>query len=86
MIAEHQREETAPDSSCRVRRMLNEQQLLQLIPISASTLYRLERSGKFPRSTYISENRRCWFEDEVVAWQTSINGRRRGRRVGAVSK
>jgi hypothetical protein len=46
----------------------------------------MERAGKFPKATYISANRRVWFEDEVVAWQNSVNefnpnrGRGKGRR------
>ena len=82
---EHEQEESAQDISCKARCMLNEKQVLKIIPISASTLYRMEKIGRFPKSTYVSPNRRLWFEDEVVAWQASINGRRRGRR-GAVLK
>jgi prophage regulatory protein len=59
------------------RRMLNEKQVLAMIPISRSTLWRMEKAGKFPRSTYISSNRRFWFADEVTAWQNAINGQRR---------
>jgi prophage regulatory protein len=69
-------------SSPRV--MLNEDQVLALIPISRTTLFRLERDGKFPRSTYISPNRRVWFEDQIVAWQEAVDERdpRRGRGKG----
>jgi prophage regulatory protein len=82
---EQEQEESAQDISCKARCMLTEKQVLKIIPISASTLYRMEKIGRFPKSTYVSPNRRLWFEDEVAAWQASINGRRRGRR-GAVSK
>jgi predicted DNA-binding transcriptional regulator AlpA len=60
------------------RRMLNEKQVLDIVPVSAVTLWRLEKAGTFPRSSYVSPNRRCWFQDEVVAWQNDISGRRRG--------
>lgn len=72
-----------------LRRMLTEQMVLEEIPISRTTLYRLERAGKFPRSVYVSPNRRLWFRDEVAAWQRAINdnhernpkrGRGKGRR------
>ncbi|SCB56143.1 Prophage CP4-57 regulatory protein (AlpA), partial [Bradyrhizobium shewense] len=43
------------------RRMLNETQVLGIIPVSRTTLYRMEKSGRFPQSTYISPNRRVWF-------------------------
>ena len=68
------------------RRMLNEEQVLQIIPVSRTTLYRMEKAARFPRSTYISPNRRVWFEDEVVAWQSAVDefnpnrGRGKGRR------
>jgi len=64
----------------RPRRMLNEKQVLQIVPVSTVTLWRMEKSGRFPKGTYISANRKVWFEDEIVAWQNSINGRSRGRR------
>ena len=66
--------------------MLVEEQVLEIIPVSRSTLWRMERTGKFPRSTYISSNRRVWFEDQIVDWQNSVDernpnrGRGKGRR------
>lgn len=66
--------------------MLSEAQVLEIVPISRTTLYRMEKEGRFPRSTYISPNRRVWFEDDVVAWQNAVNefdpsrGRGKGRR------
>ena len=62
------------------RRMLNEKQVLEIIPISRTTLYRMEKAGRFPKSTYISPNRRVWYEDEIVAWQKRLmNSIRIGR-------
>jgi predicted DNA-binding transcriptional regulator AlpA len=65
------------------RRMLNEKQVLQIVPVGRTTLYRMEKAGRFPRSTYISPNRRVWFEDEIVAWQNAVDefdpNRRRGK-------
>jgi prophage regulatory protein len=55
------------------RRMLNEEQVLQIVPISRTTLYRMEKAGRFPRSTYISPNRRVWYEDKVIAWQNAVD-------------
>jgi prophage regulatory protein len=72
-------EDGAPDKS-GPRRMLNEKQVLQIVPVSPTTLWRLEKAGRFPKSTYISPNRRVWFEDEIIAWQNGVNGRSRGRR------
>ena len=66
--------------------MMNEAQVLKIVPVSRTTLYRMEKAGKFPRSTYISPNRRVWFEDEIIGWQRSVDefnpnrGRGKGRR------
>ena len=70
----------------RPRRMLNEKQVLDIVPLSRTSIYRLEKAGKFPRSTYISANRRIWYEDEIIAWQRAVDefnpnrGRGKGRR------
>jgi prophage regulatory protein len=75
----------APDKS-GPRRMLNEKQVLGIVPVGRTTLYRMEKSGRFPRSTYISPNRRVWFADEIIAWQNAVDefnprrGRGKGRR------
>lgn len=67
------------------RRMLNETQVLEIIPVSRTTLFRMGKAGRFPQGTYISPNRRVWFEDEIVAWQEAVNefdpkrGRGKGR-------
>lgn len=53
--------------------MLNEQQVLEIIPVSRTTLYRMEKAGRFPKSTYISPNRRVWYEDQIVTWQNAVN-------------
>jgi prophage regulatory protein len=57
--------------------MLNEKQVLAIVPVGHTTLWRLERDGRFPKSTYISPNRRVWFEDEISAWQAMVDGQSR---------
>ena len=66
------------------RRMLNERQVLEIVPVARTTLYRMEKTGRFPKCTYISPNRRVWFEDEIVAWQSAVDefDPRRGRGKG----
>jgi prophage regulatory protein len=78
-------EDGASDKSePRPRRMLSEKQVLEIVPVGRTTLYRMEKAGRFPRST--SPNRRVWFEDEIIAWQNAVNefdprrGRGKGRR------
>jgi prophage regulatory protein len=85
VIQESETENRAPDKSAP-RRMLNEKQVLEIVPISRTTLFRMEKAGRFPRSTYISPNRRIWFADEIIAWQNAVDefnpnrGRGKGRR------
>lgn len=75
-----------------LRRMLSEKQVLEIIPVSRTTLFRLEKADRFPKSTYISPNRRVWFEDEIISWQAAVDernsdrgrGKGRRRRVAAV--
>jgi predicted DNA-binding transcriptional regulator AlpA len=72
------------------RRMLNEARVLEIIPISRTTLYRMEKVGRFPKCTYISPNRRVWYEDEIVAWQNTVDefnprrARGKGRRMRGI--
>jgi prophage regulatory protein len=79
---EAETEAGAADKS-RPRRMLDEKQLLEIIPVSRTTLFRMEKAGRFPKSTYISPNRRCWYEDQIIAWQDTVNAfdasRKRGK-------
>jgi predicted DNA-binding transcriptional regulator AlpA len=64
------------------RRMLTVDQVLDLVPVSRSTLWRMQRDGTFPLSRMISEKNRAWYEDEVVAWQRSLPANDRiGRRI-----
>jgi predicted DNA-binding transcriptional regulator AlpA len=59
-----------------LRKMLNEKQVLAILPVGRSTLWRMCAAGQFPKATHIATNRRIWFEDEVIAWQNEVNGRR----------
>jgi predicted DNA-binding transcriptional regulator AlpA len=63
----------------RARRMLNIEQVLAIVPISRTSLFRLERKGAFPASYWPTPNRRVWFEDEIVAWQNALPPNRRIR-------
>ncbi|QHO78851.1 hypothetical protein ACH79_16010 [Bradyrhizobium sp. CCBAU 051011] len=79
--SEHVEDELAKSASTKSgpRRMLNEAQVLAIVPVSPVTLWRMEKTGRFPRGSVITPNRKVWFEDEVIAWQNEINGRARGR-------
>jgi hypothetical protein len=34
---------------------------------------RMAKTGRLPKGTYISPNRRVWFEDEIIAWQNAVD-------------
>jgi prophage regulatory protein len=55
-----------------VREMLTAEQVLALIPISRTTLFRLERDKRFPQGQAITPHRKLWFRDEVVQWQRDL--------------
>ena len=63
-----------------VRVMVNQEQLLTIVPVSAVTLWRMEKKGQFPRGTFISPNKKIWYLDEIKKWQSEVEGSRRGRR------
>jgi prophage regulatory protein len=51
--------------------------------VAAHSRRRMGKAGRFPKATYISPNRRVWFEDEIIAWQNAVDefdpNRRRGK-------
>jgi predicted DNA-binding transcriptional regulator AlpA len=58
--------------SDKPRHMLNISQVLEIVPVGRTTLFKMERQGTFPTSTYISPNRRCWYADEIARWQKAL--------------
>jgi prophage regulatory protein len=65
------------------RKMLNLQEVLDIVPVGRSTLFRMMQLGHFPRGHFISPNRRFWYADEVELWQGNLPAetkRGRGRR------
>jgi prophage regulatory protein len=69
-----------PESD-KPRHMLNISQVLEIVPVGRTTLFKMERQGTFPTSTYISPNRRCWYADEIARWQKALpKNSRLGRR------
>lgn len=55
-----------------VRDMLTAEQVLERIPISRTTLFRLEKDKLFPQGQAITPHRKLWFKDEIVAWQKEL--------------
>ena len=43
-------------------------QVREIVPYSASHIWRLERSGQFPRRIRLGGNRVAWLQSEVNSW------------------
>ena len=54
------------------RRMLTLEQVLELVPVSESTLRRMIKKDGFPGPHYISPKKLVWYEDEIESWQESL--------------
>jgi predicted DNA-binding transcriptional regulator AlpA len=52
--------------------MLTIAQVLEIVPVGRTTLFKMEREGTFPASHYVSANRRFWYADEVAEWQATL--------------
>jgi prophage regulatory protein len=48
--------------------ILGDRAVRQLTNLSRTTIWRLERQGKFPRRLRLSGNRIGWRADEVLEW------------------
>jgi prophage regulatory protein len=72
-------EDGAPEKT-GLRRMLSEKQVLEIVPVSPVTLWRMVKRGEFPSPTFLSPNKKFWWLDEISKWQQQIDGRGRGRR------
>jgi len=55
-----------------VREMLITSQVLGMIPIDRSALFRLESEGLFPQGHFVTPRKKLWFRDEVVKWQRDL--------------
>jgi predicted DNA-binding transcriptional regulator AlpA len=66
--------------------MIDEEELLKRIPLSRSTLHRLQKRGAFPKGRYVSENRKLYLVSELASWVRGVDmfnparGRGKGRR------
>ena len=58
-----------------MRKIIGSAETTKITNLSRSTLWRMEKKGKFPKRINISSNRVGWYEDEVSSW---IESRPRG--------
>ena len=52
----------------QVKRLIRREELLRLIPLSDSAIYRLEKSGSFPNRFNLTPRCVVWDLDEVENW------------------
>jgi predicted DNA-binding transcriptional regulator AlpA len=57
------------------KRVLSLEAVLDRVPVSRTTLWRMERAGLFPQRIQVSTNRVGWIEADIDAW---VEGRKRG--------
>jgi prophage regulatory protein len=57
------------------RKMFGMRQVLALVPVSRTTLYNETEAGRFPKAREIAPRRIAWYEDDVRAWQESLDQR-----------
>ncbi len=53
--------------------LINRKVLLEMIPLSARTIYNMEQRGEFPRRIVLTSRNIAWDLSEVVEW---IEGRK----------
>lgn len=46
----------------------DKKKLLEVVPLSWSTIERLEAAGDFPKRWYITDRRCAWTQEEVEQW------------------
>ena len=66
------RQPNGPAQVNAVRVMLGIKQVLVRVPFSRATLLRLVETGGFPKPCKIASKRIAWFEDDILAWQKSL--------------
>jgi predicted DNA-binding transcriptional regulator AlpA len=50
------------------KRALSHKAVLARVPVSRTTLWRMERAGQFPKRIQISPNRVAWLEADIDTW------------------
>ncbi len=51
-----------------MKRIIGPEETMERTDLSRSTLWRMEKKGKFPQRVTVSENRVGWHEEEVSEW------------------
>ncbi|PXX42256.1 helix-turn-helix transcriptional regulator [Aquitalea magnusonii] len=51
-----------------MKRTIRRDELRKMVPLADSTIYEMERNGKFPKRFNLTSRCVVWDYDEVVAW------------------
>jgi len=51
-----------------VMRYIRYKELRKIVPLSRTTIWRMMREGRFPRSRRIGRSATAWLESEVLEW------------------
>jgi prophage regulatory protein len=64
------------------RRLIRLPEVLRRVPYSATTIWRKEKAGQFPRRVQLGPMASAWYEDEIDTWIES-RVRQAGKRPAA---
>ena len=59
------------DNTASVKKFIVLPQVQEQVPYSASHIWRLEKSGEFPKRIRLGGNRVAWLQSEVNSWVES---------------
>lgn len=60
------------DAGALPDRIIDEKELVTLVPYSARQIRRLEQDGKFPARVRLGTNRVGWWLSEVMTWAKAL--------------
>ena len=63
--------------------IIRKPELFSKLSLSDATVWRMEKSGKFPRRIKLGGNSVGWFENEVEAWLLKKSADRLAQAIGA---
>lgn len=52
--------------------MLSMKQVLKLVPVSHTQIYRMMQKGEFPKSVNVGGRRVAWLQCDILKWATAL--------------
>ncbi|WP_298330543.1 AlpA family transcriptional regulator [Asticcacaulis sp.] len=68
-----------------IRRAIRRDELKQIVPLSYSTIYDMERKGEFPQRFYLTSRSPVWDLGEVETWLEARKEMSRSKKVKVVT-